>query len=71
MNYGGKTKENKSVGSLKLVTTSKEKFRDFIDLRNGKRKVDFPGDGKIVLCKNTLKYTSFLRVIRLDSWTKS
>ncbi len=63
MNYGGKTKENKSVGSLKLVTTSKEKFRDFIDLRNGKRKVDFPGDGKIVLCK---KYAKIYKLSKGD-----
>ena len=55
MKYGGKTKGKKSAGSIKLITTSKNDFRDFIDLHNGDRKIEFPGKGKIVLCKKYAK----------------
>lgn len=63
MKYGGKTKGKKPAGSLKLITTSKDDFRDFIDLRNGDRKIEFPGKGKIVLCK---KYAKLYKLSKGD-----
>lgn len=63
MKYGGKTKGKKSAGSLKLITTSKDDFRDFIDLHNGDRKIEFPGKGKIVLCK---KYAKLYKLSKGD-----
>lgn len=63
MKYVGKHAGKSGSNSLKLITMTNDDFSSFIDLHYGTRKVDFPEDGKLVLCK---KYADIYKLEKGD-----